>query len=65
MAQSTTNEAGPRQVVFGMPTDKPADRQPATEDMLVRFLGLQLRGLMDLHARVKALEGEPSRQPAT
>lgn len=52
------------EVVFGMPKDDPKDAQPATEDLLMRFLGLQLRGLMDLHARVKALETEPSRQPS-
>lgn len=53
------------EAVFGLPVERATDAQAATEDLLVRFLGLQLRGIMDLSARVKALESEPSRNPAT
>lgn len=42
--------------IFGVEPSDAEQCKPAEKDLLMRFLGLQLRGIMDLSARVQELE---------
>lgn len=48
--------------VFGIGSAEKQDAPPTSPELMVRFLGLQLRGLMDLQQRVDELEKQLARQ---
>jgi hypothetical protein len=50
------------EAVFGLGKDESQERPSTSPELVMRFLGLQLRGIMDLQGRVDALEKQLDRK---